>query len=80
MSWNIKKGVPIPSNRHTNPLPLAKMDVGDSIDIKVSEMKIGTVSSRLYTYHKNNPGTRFVTRQVNGVGRTGRITRVWRAK
>jgi len=80
MSWTIKKGIPIPSNRHTNPLPLAKMEPGDSIDVKKKEMPIGTVSSRLYLYHKKNPGIRFVTRQVTGIGRTGKMTRIWRVK
>ena len=80
MDFKIEKGKPIPSNRHSNPLPLAKMDVGDSIDIKLNQMKVGTVSSRLHKYHKTNPGTRFITRQVTGIGRTGKITRLWRVK
>jgi hypothetical protein len=80
MSYTITKGIPIPSNRLTNSLPLAKMDTGDSIDVKKKEMKLGTISSRLWTYHKKNPGIRFVTRQVTGRGRTGKMTRIWRVK
>ena len=54
------------------------MNVGDSFDVRHGQMKPTSVGSRISTWNKRNPATKFITRQVNGQGRGVKITRVWR--
>ena len=79
MSFEIERGRPIPTNRHSNPFPLDQMNVGDSFDVEHKIVSVGTVSSRLSSHNRRNPATKFITRQVNKQGR-GKLTRVWRVR
>ena len=78
MEFKVDHGRPIPTNRHNSPFPLEAMKVGDSFDVRHGQMKPSSVGSRIGTWNKRNPVTKFITRQVNGQGRGVKITRVWR--
>ena len=76
--FKIDHGKPIPSNRHSTQFPFGEMIVGDSFDVRHGQMKPTSVGSRVSSWNKRNPVTKFITRQVNGQGRGVKITRVWR--
>ena len=76
--FKVDHGRPIPSNRHNTPFPMEAMNIGDSFDVRHRQMKATSVGSRVSTWNKRNPATKFITRQVNGQGRGVKITRVWR--
>ena len=78
LTFKIDHGKPIPTNRHSSPFPFEQMNVGDSFDVRHGQLKVSSVCSRVGTWNKRNPATKFITRQVNGQGRGVKITRVWR--
>ena len=78
MEFKVDSGRPIPTNRYNSPFPFTTMNVGDSFDVRHGQMKVSSVCSRVGTWNKRNPATKFITRQVNGQGRDVKITRVWR--
>ena len=78
MEFKVDHGRPIPTNRHNSPFPFETMNIGDSFDVRHGQMKVSSVCSRVGTWNKRNPATKFITRQVNGQGRDVKITRVWR--
>jgi hypothetical protein len=78
---SIEHGIPFTPKRRVQPwdYPYDEMNVGDSFHVLESESKYVTVTSRIYTYNKNNPNTRFECRTFldeNG----GKLTRIWRTR
>ena len=76
VEYNIEKGVPIPQFHSLSEFPLLDMEVGDSFVAPLSKIK--ALRNAITRIHKRNDTLRFITRTVNGRGRAGRITRVWR--
>ena len=76
VDYHIEKGVPVPQFHNLSEFPLLDMEVGDSFVAPLSKIK--ALRNAITRIHKRNDTLRFITRTVNGRGRAGRITRVWR--
>ena len=76
--FHIEKGVPIPEFHGLSKFPLLNMEIGDSFVAPLSDKK--ALQNAITRIHKRNRTFKFITRTVNGRGRAGRQTRVWRVQ
>jgi hypothetical protein len=78
---SIEKGIPFHARTRMQSweYPYEDMKIGDSFHVMVSETSNPIVTTRVHSYNKHNPDTRFVCRTLadeNG----DRLTRVWRVE
>ena len=74
--YPIERGVPVPQYHNLSEFPLLDMEVGDSFVAPLSKIK--ALRNAITRLHKRNDSLKFITRTINGRGRAGRVTRVWR--
>ena len=77
-TFHIEKGVPVPEYHGISKFPLLDMEIGDSFVAPLSDKK--ALQNAITRIHKRNRTFKFITRTVNGRGRAGRQTRVWRVQ
>ena len=77
-TFHIEKGVPVPEYHGISKFPLLDMAIGDSFVAPLSDKK--ALQNAITRIHKRNRTFKFITRTVNGRGRAGRQTRVWRVQ
>ena len=75
-TFHIEKGVPVPEYHGISKFPLLDMAIGDSFVAPLSDKK--ALQNAITRIHKRNRTFKFITRTVNGRGRAGRQTRIWR--
>ena len=78
---DIETGIPYTPRGRVQPweYPYTDMNVGDSFHIMQDETANSIVSSRVHSWNKNNPETKFSCRtQINDEGQ--KLTRIWRIK
>lgn len=69
MTYEIKKGIPIPKTTHKNQkYPFWEMEVGDCVDLDIPVQRVSSV-----TRNQREKGWKFTTQTLSGT-----LTRVWR--
>jgi len=77
----VEHGIPMPRKRmkmRDFEYPYDDMEVGDSFAVHESEAKISAITSRVSTYNRANPDTRFVCRTLRD-DEGEKYIRVWRS-